>query len=194
MVEGGATETEIKLRLPDPERIQTHLQQLGFQLTAPRVFEANTLYDYPDRRLRERGTLLRVREAGGRSILTYKGPSVRGRHKSREELETTLGDASVGAQILNRLGLQSTFRYEKYRTEYARPMEAGVVTIDETPIGWFLELEGDPHWIDKTAVELGFLETDYETGSYATLYVTYCKDNDIAPGDMVFKVNTLGTN
>jgi adenylate cyclase class 2 len=191
VADGSGTETEIKLRLADPESIHIQLEKLGFHVAVRRVFEANTIYDYPDRALKERGSLLRLREVGGRNILTYKGPATLGKHKSREELETAVGDAAVGALILNRLGLQASFRYEKYRTEYARPGEPGVVTVDETPIGWFLELEGSPQWIDKTAGELGFSETDYETASYAALYVSYCNDNEITPTDMVYKANTL---
>ena len=56
------------------------------------------------------------------------------------------------------------------------PANPGVVTLDETPIGWFLELEGSPDWIDKTARQLGFSEEDYVILSYAALYLTYCNE------------------
>lgn len=181
------TETEIKLPLADPETIQQRLETLGFQIAKPRIFEANTIYDTAGRDLKQRGTLLRLRQAGDVTILTFKGPAARSKHKSREELETTLGNSDTGAAILDRLGFQPAFRYEKFRTEFARPAEAGVVTVDETPIGWFLELEGAPDWIDRTAAELGYSEVQYSTASYATLYRNYRETTTSAPEDMVFR-------
>jgi adenylate cyclase, class 2 len=182
----GTTETEIKLRLDTPEQVEERLASAGFRVTKPRVFEANTVFDDVEGGIRSRGCLLRMRQVGGRAVLTFKGQSERSRHKSREELETTLGDAQTGALIFERLGFQPIFRYEKYRTEYERPGEHGIVTVDETPIGWFLELEGEPDWIDRTASELGFEEKHYLTESYGSLYVMHCKQRNIEPSNMMF--------
>ena len=73
--------------------------------------------------------------------------------------------------MLSRLDFIPTFRYEKFRTEYHRAGETGVATLDETPIGVYLELEGAPAWIDRSARRLGFAESDYSTASYYGLYV-----------------------
>lgn len=182
----GTNETEIKLRLDGHESVEKRLASIGFRVTKPRVFEANTVFDDMKGRIRGRGCLLRLRQVGGRALLTFKGPSERTRHKSREELETTLGDAQTGALIFERLGFQPIFRYEKYRTEYERPGEHGIVTVDETPIGWFLELEGEPAWIDQTAAELGFEEKHYLTDSYGSLYLMHCKQTNVEPSNMLF--------
>jgi adenylate cyclase class 2 len=122
-----------------------------------------------------------------RGILTFKGPAELGKHKSREELETGFEDPTIVARILERLGYQRAFRYEKYRTEFQRNGENGVVTLDETPIGWFVELEGTPDWIDRTAVALRWSEADYLTASYGSLYLQYCKDSNLQPSDMLFE-------
>jgi adenylate cyclase len=45
------------------------------------------------------------------------------------------------------------FRYEKFRTEWE--MEDGHLVLDETPIGVWAELEGQPLWIDATLEKLG---------------------------------------
>jgi adenylate cyclase class 2 len=119
--------------------------------------------------------------------LTYKGRPAVGRHKSREELELEVSAAPPMAAILDRLGFRPVFRYEKYRTEYRRPGSAGVATVDETPVGVFLELEGPPRWIDRTARALGFSERDYITASYGRLYLEWCERNGVAPGNMLLR-------
>ena len=190
MAASDSTETEIKLRIENPQGIEERLDALGFKVTRPRIFESNTIFDDAVGGLRARGCLLRLREVGDRALVTFKGQAERAKHKSREELETTVGDAGTGALIFERLGLQPMFRYEKYRTEYERPSEHGIVTLDETPIGWFVELEGAPDWIDRTAVELGFSEKNYLTESYGSLYVADCKQKQIPLSNMVFGSST----
>ena len=171
MVEAKSNrEVEIKLRLPGAETGRRLLGEAGFEIKHRRVFERNILYDTPQGRLRNQGKLLRIREAGPLALLTYKGPSVAGKHKSREELELHASDAALLGEVLGRLGMEPSFRYEKYRTEYQRPGSAGIATVDETPIGDFMELEGEPAWIDSTAGELRFSEQDYITASYAQLF------------------------
>lgn len=187
MASSGSREIEIKLRIPDPGTIETVLTSAGFHVTQPRVFESNVLYDDPNGRLRSQGCALRIRQAGDRTVLTFKGPAENSKHKSREELETVAGDPAMLAAIFHRLGFVSHFRYDKYRTEFGRPGEQGVVTLDETPIGWFLELEGSPDWIDGTARELGFAEVNYLTDSYTGLYRKHCLNAGIDSSMMVFE-------
>jgi len=173
--------------VPDVASARKLLRQAGFRVSRARVFEANTVFDSEDSALRSSSRLLRIRTAGRVATLTYKGPPLVGRHKSREELETTVADAGRLTEIVKRLGFQPTFRYEKYRTEFHQPRRAGVAMLDETPAGVYLELEGTPHWIDLTARRLGFQESDYITASYGRLYVDWCAANGRAPGDMTFE-------
>jgi adenylate cyclase class 2 len=182
----GNREIEIKLRAPSPESASELLLTSGFSIQCERLHETNVLYDTAARQLRETGEMLRLREAGQRSILTFKGAGISGRHKSREELELELSSARTFEQILNRLGFEPTFRYEKYRTEFGREGSPGTVTLDETPIGTFLELEGDPQWIDDTAASLGFREEDYITASYGRLYLEWCTVHQHHLGDMTW--------
>ena len=182
----GSHETEIKLAVPDPKTARRLLLAAGFRVSRPRIFEANTVFDTLELSLRQAANLLRVREAGGTATVTYKGPPLTGRHKSREELEVEVTDAAAMAGILSRLGFQPTWRYEKYRTEFRQPRRAGVAMLDETPIGVYLELEGTAPWIDRTARHLGFRETGYITGSYGSLYREWCGRCGRRASDMVF--------
>jgi adenylate cyclase class 2 len=88
--------------------------------------------------------------------------------------------------MLERLGYLPGFRYEKYRTKFATAGEPGIITLDETPIGVFLELEGAKYWIDHTAGRLGFALSAYSTASYAALYSDFRRENKEFPPDMIF--------
>ena len=183
---GSHIETEIKLRVSDPDAARGLLEKKGFVILQPRVFEANAIYDTVKHSLRQRGELIRLRRVGELCVLTFKSRDLPGKHKRREELETQVSDPDVIGAILERLGLGVVFRYEKYRAEYQRPSEEGIVTLDETPLGTFFELEGSAEWIDATARELGFEESDYIVASYGALYFEHCRRNRIHPGNMVF--------
>jgi adenylate cyclase class 2 len=183
----GAREIEIKLAVADPRTARRLLRAAGFRVSRRRVFETNAVYDTPDLALRQAAALLRVRQAGGVATITYKGPPIVSRHKSREELELEISDARAMSAILGRLGLQPVFRYDKYRTEYQQPGGSGVATLDQTPIGVYLELEGGPRWIDRAARQLGFAQKDYITASYARLYFEWCERRGARPSDMVFQ-------
>lgn len=179
-----AIEREIKLPLSGVSSLPDKLIRLGFSLHAPRVHEANTIFDTAGRDLGGRGQLIRLRCVGERAILTYKGPGQSSRYKSREEIELDVSGAGPMREILDRLGYRPVFFYEKFRTEYSR--DQGILTIDETPIGNFVELEGVEEWIDLTAAELGYAESDYILLSYASLYLDYRQQHREAPSDMTF--------
>jgi adenylate cyclase, class 2 len=179
-------EIEIKLRVADAAQARALLRRAGFRISRRRVFESNAVFDAPGLDLRREGRLLRLRQVGRDVVLTFKGPPSAGKYKSREELETRLEGAEGVRAILERLGYRITFLYEKYRTEYRDAAREGLATVDETPIGNFLELEGPPEWIDRIAGVLGFTEADYITFSYASLYWSWCEQQGIAPTHMIF--------
>ncbi|MCX6602682.1 MAG: class IV adenylate cyclase [Acidobacteria bacterium] len=179
-------EIEIKLQVGDEAAMRASLVGLGFVEIVPRGLEQNRIYDTADGVLRARGELIRLREFDGKNVLTYKGRATVGKHKEREEIEVVLGATEAMATILGRLGLEPRFRYEKYRSEWQRPGDDGIVMLDETPIGTFVELEGTGDWIDRTAVDLGYNEQDYLNLSYARLFAARCLAEGRAAGDMVF--------
>jgi adenylate cyclase, class 2 len=182
----GSTETEIKLRVQNLLEIQKTLEAEGYRISQARQFEANTIYDTSESRLLHSGMLLRLRQTGGRATLTWKGPVIPGPHKSRPERETQIGSAETFGYILEQLGYKPVFRYEKFRTELKGTDPAATVTLDDTPIGLFVELEGPAAWIDETAKSLGFAPRDYVTESYGTLYRQWCQSNGVQPLHMIF--------
>jgi len=135
--------------------------------------------------LRKRKELLRLREYRSQWKLTYKAKSKVGRHSSREELETDVGDGKKMHLILRALGYQPSFRYEKFRAEWTDGK--GQVVVDETPIGNFCEIEGSPRWIDATARKLGVTREQYIMKNYATLFNEWKKETGSAAEEMTFK-------
>jgi adenylate cyclase, class 2 len=182
----GSHENEIKLAMDDAAAGRRLLRAGGFRVSCGRVFESNVVFDTGKLTLRKSARLLRLRTAGRIATLTYKGRPSGTRHKSREELEVLVSDARATAAILEGLDYRAVFRYEKYRTEFRASRSSGVAMLDETPIGVFLELEGDESWVDRTAHRLGFADSDYITASYGRLYLEWCKRKKRKPGDMVF--------
>ncbi|MCS7041854.1 MAG: class IV adenylate cyclase [Bryobacteraceae bacterium] len=182
----GPLEVEIKLAIASAAEGLGRLERAGFAQLHERAFEANSVFDTESLELIHSGRLLRLREFRGEALLTYKGPAEPGPHKTRREIETRVEDAGATQALLEALGYRVVFRYEKYRTEFARPGDAGHACLDETPIGCFLELEGAPEWIDATAAELGFRREDYITLSYGALYREHCRRAGIEPAHMVF--------
>lgn len=181
-----AVETEIKLPVANLAAIKRRLRRLGRRVRKRRAIERNWVFDRKDGSLRRGNRLLRVRRVGSTAWLTVKGPSAQGTaHKVRDEFEIETRNADVLMKILETLDYRVAWRYEKYRSEFAKPGERGKILLDETPVGNFLELEGSAAWIDKTAGLLGFQPADYVTLSYRALFERFRRKHGTGR-DMVF--------
>lgn len=181
-----SVEIEIKLAVQNAGAVRRALRKLGFA-PAGRERERDTLLDTSDLALRHAHSLLRLRRTSRHWILTYKGPPASDpRYKSRPEFETQVADGTRLLQIFEQLGYRPAFVYEKMRTDYRPARGTGVASLDVTPIGTYLELEGPRAWIDRTARALGFAPGQYITKSYGTLYFEYCREHGIEPTNMVF--------
>ncbi len=183
-----AVETEIKFRVADLPALNRRLQAAGFHLETPRSFESNVLYDTPDRQMRARTEILRIRNYAGRCTVTHKrlpdSSPAEDRHKHRVETETDIASAEAMAEIFLALGLVAAFRYEKWRTEWFDG--EGHCVVDETPIGDYAELEGAPEWIDRAAARLGVSHAEYLTLSYGRLFDQWREQHPEAGEDLTF--------
>jgi len=179
-------ENEIKIAAGDAAKMRALLRSTGFRIHKARVFERNLVLDDAEGSVKARNLLLRLRTAGKTITCTFKGREAPGMHKRREEREFHPDDLDECLAVFAGVGFTPAYTYEKYRTEFQRPGDAGVVTLDETPIGVFLELEGPARWIDSTAQELGFSGADYIKLSYGRLFENWCAENGLELRDMVF--------
>jgi len=189
-------ETEIKFRVDDLVALAERLESAGFRLETQRSFESNVLYDTPDRQMRARTEILRIRSYAGRWTLTHKrlpgaGVAAEDRHKHRVETETGIAHGAALAEFFLCLGLVAAFRYEKWRTEWTD--DEGHCVIDETPIGNYAELEGPSTWIDRTALGLGIYPADYITLSYGRLFEQWRIEHRSAAEELTFAAVVAST-
>jgi adenylate cyclase class 2 len=188
----SAIETEIKFRVADPLLLEQQLAAAGLHLVTPRSFETNTLYDTPDRRLRNKREILRIRNYAGQWLLTHKRIPDSGigedKHKHRVETETYLSDGQALAEVFLSIGLVPAFRYEKWRTEWEDSQidPPAHCVIDETPLGNYAELEGPSDWIDRLTVLLGIAPDQQLTLSYGRLFEQWKEETGSNAQDLTF--------
>jgi adenylate cyclase, class 2 len=184
-------EIEVKIPVASLSTFERQLDQAGFHLDTPRTLEQNTLYDTPNRDLKARGEILRVRVYGKRHIVTHKrhpdGEDLTSMYKTRIETESEVADGRALADIFTRLGYGPAFRYEKYRSEYTHPnAPGGHLVLDETPIGNFAELEGPTEWIDHMLMILGIDPALCITLSYGRLFLAWKDRTHSAANNLTF--------
>ncbi len=156
----------------------------GARPMGQRRLQRDTLFDTMDGTLKARGCALRVRREGDRTVLTFKGPAQAGPMKTREEHETVVADEGALLAVLDGLGYRPWFRYEKFREEYESP--GVIIAVDETPVGTFVEIEGEEGRILEAAGALGCAADDFVRSSYRQLFLELGQAAGMSGPDMLF--------
>ena len=163
-----AEEIEAKFYVTHLIDIQRRVKLMDAALLEPRVLERNLRFDTATQDLRRAGRVLRLRQ-DRRSRLTYKDS---GRFEAgalkRRELEFELSDFGAAQQLLEALGYQVIFIYEKYRTTYKFGQHQ--LMLDEMPYGNFVEIEGEPVGLEAAARLLGLKWQASIPDSYSALF------------------------
>jgi adenylate cyclase, class 2 len=181
-------EREIKLRFESADAARQALVIIGAAPLRARRLQDDRLLDDAAASLMRRGCALRLRQDGTDAHLTFKGPVIPGIMKMREELESAVADNDTLLRILGELGFATRFRYQKYREEFRIPDLASlIVALDETPVGIYVELEGQEADIEAAAQRLGRAPADYVRASYRTLFLEYREAHHVAASDMLFQ-------
>jgi adenylate cyclase class 2 len=183
-------EREVKFLVRDFGPYREALHELGASCISS-YFEDNIIYDDEMSSLRNSEKVLRIRK-GDRMTLTVKIPTPpqepvdpgESRYKVREEYEIEISDFETAERIVTELGFHKTFRYQKNREVFT--MGRTSVLLDHTPIGEYIEIEGDRNSIETIAGELSLSLDEGITKNYMTLYDDYRRQNSEAPEDMVF--------
>ncbi len=177
-----AVERELKFARADLAALRERLAELEAErLSAPGT-EDNWVFDRQGE-LAATGCLLRLRRDRQGSLLTFKGPAqFEGGAKVRTEHQTRVEDAEELRKVLAALGYRAVRRYQKRREEWR--LGGVIVALDHTPIGDFVEFEGEG--AATVARRCGFAAEAAERRTYLELYDDHLRKNPGAPPDMVF--------
>lgn len=161
-------EAEVKVRVKDVVAVREAILRSGARLEKERYSEENTLFDLRSRVLTSKKSALRLRRAGRKVFLTFKGaPQKSRRFKVREEYETEVRNEKAMRRILRGLGFVAVFRYEKSRTVFRRGSLR--ICLDETSAGAFCEFEGEKSDIVRYARSLGFSSAEMIKQDYVQI-------------------------
>lgn len=179
----SGVERELKFADADHGDVRERLKALEAERQGPPAFEDNWVFDAGDA-LTERGSLLRLRIEKQRAMLTFKGAvTYEGRVKVRDEIETPVGDVANTRAILEALGYEAIYRYQKYREEWF--LGSIVIALDHTPLGDFVEFEGVG--CERVAKRCGFDAETAERRDYRRLWADHREQNPDTPVEMIFK-------
>ena len=153
-------EREIKFYIQDLPALAERLRICGAERTRERTLERNLLLDTADLRLRNMGSLLRLRQ-DDRARVTYKEKThVEHGIRTRTEIEFVVDSFAVARKLFEALGYQKTVIYEKYRVVYR--LGDVEVTLDELPFGDFVEIEAPSNAMIEGIAQI--LELDWSKG------------------------------
>ncbi len=183
-------EIEAKLKVDSHEPVREALRAAGAEFVG-RVLETNRIFDTRKGKLRKRGHGLRVRSSvsekgdGETASMTFKGRRLESDLKSREEIEVGIEDAERAMRLLEALGYEQAFVFEKRRESWR--LGACLVELDEVPhLGHYVEIEGAAEAaILSTQGVLGLADLKPIQKGYIALLIEYCQQNGLST-DRVF--------
>lgn len=164
-------EIEVKVPVESLAAVESKLVELNSTFVAEKR-QVDVYYAHPSRDFGLTDEALRLRTDGAEQVLTYKGPKLDGRSKTREEIEFPV-DTDLMGQVLERLGFRTFIRISKIRKVYAlRDVEVSLDRVEG--LGEYVELEFSGQdaekglgRIDDVKHDLGI--TGNETRSYLEL-------------------------
>lgn len=110
-------ETEVKVLNVDKKKTIEIISRFG----AEKIFEGEiktTFFDFEDARISKAKNVLRLRQAGQSSQLTFNPILSKQSAKEAEEYEGEVSDLQTMKKILESLGLSETGNIQKHRTSY----------------------------------------------------------------------------
>ena len=154
-------EVEVKILNINPEKIRKKLLELGAKKIFHDKMEAK-VFDFPDMRLKHNNGYIRLRKAGDKTEMTYKGSLPSKEFKKREEIETHIADHDKVMAMLQRIGMKEVKAYKKVRESY----KLGNISFDmdfyEEPMNLppMIEVESDEEGVRKGVQLLGYKMED----------------------------------
>ncbi len=148
-------EIEIKAHCADMESVKAKLGEMGASLHEVRD-EADLYFNHPSRDFRKTDEAFRIRSVNGQAYLTYKGPKLGTRSKTRFEEELGVESRESMRVILEKLGFIEVREVHKHRELYH--LQGFEVCLDLVEgLGSFVEIEQqgeDRERVEKELFEL----------------------------------------
>jgi adenylate cyclase, class 2 len=165
-------EIEIKSRCENPEAIAHRILNMGGK-HAGTVVESDTYYNHPSRDFKTTDEALRIRQTQQGAVITYKGPKIGEKSKTRFERETEVENPQAMSDVLVKLGFSPVDTVVKKRDLY-RIDDVEICLDDVEGVGRYVELEimgedreSAENRLFRLAGELGLSE--FERRSYLEL-------------------------
>ena len=140
-------EVEQKYRIDNPAAVLSGIAELG-ATSRQVVRQVDSYYSHPIRDFAASDEALRVRHVGQSNFITYKGPKLDAKTKTRREIELPLAtgdDAAAGYdELLDALGFHRVAEVSKVRQIFQLQREGQTIelVVDEVhDVGNFVELE-----------------------------------------------------
>lgn len=107
----------------------------------------------------------------------------------RIELETAVSDAEKVIAMMPFFGFPKRISWEKKRHSFLMNGSSDLCFfLDETPMGWFLEIEGEENKIEDAIARLNLQELKRINNAYLGLWEEYKKEHGISSNDMMFSM------
>lgn len=164
---GMKREIELKFFVDDLAPIRRALLQVGAVKSWAGV-EKDLFFDTKPGTFKKTRQTLRIRDAGGKTLLTYKEHKSEKGAKICDEYQLEIKDAKEVTRIFERLGFRIEGKYIKPKREYW-DLPKVAITLDEYPFGKFIEIEASEKKIKETAKKLNLDFSRTSTKSYRQL-------------------------
>lgn len=169
-------EIEVKILEIHPQEIEQKLESLGAEKELSGEFMAE-FYDFPDKSIRLKGDVFRLRQEGTEQVLTYKKFIAKQEAKIMEELETKFENRETMQKIIQALGLEVIKQTRKFRTQYKLADTHIVIDDYQDALGHippFLEIEApDISRLEEVVQLLGFSMDDCKSWDTNDLQLHY---------------------
>ena len=170
-------EVEVKAKINDFDSVKKVLKEINAKKSHVEHQE-DSYFNSPIKDFAKTDEALRIREVeidkNSKTFITYKGPKIDVKSKTREEIELEIEDPKKISRIFEHLGFKKTAKVIKNRTIYN--LDQYIISLDEVEgLGPYMEIETDLedgedykkelekifHIFKKLKIEEGFERTSY---------------------------------
>jgi adenylate cyclase class 2 len=110
-------EVEVKARIGSFEEMEKNLESLGAK-KAKIEFQEDIYFQSPIVNFAETDEALRIRTTDNKTFITYKGPKLNEKAKTRKEVEMTIESADKARDIFEEIGFTPARTVRKHRQYY----------------------------------------------------------------------------